>query len=846
LVKDRTVTEVTTAQAEGAESDTSEVVALRLQNLALEAALRASEARLRRAEQDQRALRDQLARVGASVPGVVCSWLVHPDGTMSMPYTTPHVIDLFGLTQEELARDLSAWEYRVHPDDLGPLRDNLASCGLALSRRHDLYRYFHPTRGMRWIEGWSSPLRLADGSLDWHGFLMDVTERHDAEEAVRAGLERYHSLFENMTSGCAHGRVVFVNGSAVDWEYVAVNAAWQQMMGVGDVRGKRASAVVPGIHASNPELLLTLERVARTARPARFEIHVAQLDRWFTVGAYRPALDEFVVVLDDITHLRRAEEQLRDSEARFRAIFEQAGVGVAQIETRTGRFVLVNQHWCNLLGYSADELRGAAGPELTHRDDRAAEAADTAELLAGEVRGFSRERRYLSSDGSTVWVHLTLSRLWGAGEAPTHHVAVIEDITARKRTEAALLDTQDELRALMADLEQRVLDRTAELARAARAKDEFLASMSHELRTPLNGILGLSEALVEGVYGPFEGRQATALGRIQESGRHLLALINDILDLAKVEAGKIELELERVSLPDLCAESLRVVLEPARRKRIGTTVTLSPGLPTLVADARRLKQVLVNLLGNAVKFTPEGGAIGIEAARTEGGAGLRLTVWDTGIGIAPKDQARLFQPFVQLDGRLSRQYAGTGLGLSLVRRLVELHGGEVRVVSELGSGSRFTVTLPTQAQATPAPAPPPPVMGRSLTPPLGLSAARTVLVADDDGTNLALMRDVLEHAGYQVTEARDGHEAVARALALRPAVILMDLQMPLLDGLGAIRAIRALPSIAATPIVAVTALAMPGDEARCLAAGADEYLTKPVPVPRLLAVVGGIVGKVGS
>jgi PAS domain S-box-containing protein len=822
----------------GTGDEGSALAALRGENLELAAKLRESEDHLRRARQDQIAVEDRISCVGTSVPGLVCSLRVSPDGAASMPLATPHIVDLYGLSEDDVARDMSAWERRVHPDDLGRVNENLAACGRAMSRRHDLYRYFHPTRGLRWPEGWSSPRRWPDGSIDWHGCVMDVTERKDAEQAQRVGAERYQSLFENMTSGYAHCRPILVNGAAVDWEYLAVNAAHAQVTGLRDVCGQRAGAVIPGIHESNPELLLLFERVARTGRPSRFELHVAQLDRWFSVGAYRPAPGEFVMVLDDVTHLKRAEQQLRDSEARFRAIFDQAGAGVAQIETRTDRLVLVNQHWCDLLGYSVEELQGGVGPELTHLEDRAAAAADTAKLLAGKLRTFSQERRYVSKDGATVWVHVTLSRMWGDGEAPTHHVAVIEDITARKRAEGALLTTQATLRAVAADLQKHV----AELARAARAKDDFLASMSHELRTPLNGILGLSEALAEGVYGPLDERQVGALGRIDESGRHLMALLNDVLDLAKVEAGKLELELDPVSVPDLCHGSLLVVQEPARRKRLSTTVTIAPGLPRLVADHRRLKQVLVNLLSNAVKFTPEGGSIGIEVDRSAAGAGLRLTVWDTGAGIAPEDQARLFQPFVQLDNRLSRQHVGTGLGLSLVRRLVDLHGGEVRVESEVGKGSRFTVTLPLRAQAAPEVPPPAAPAPELPAPPRHLAAGRTVLVVDDDSTNRMLLRDVLEHAGYQVTEASDGHEAVAPALALRPAAILMDVQMPILDGLGAIAAIRASPSIAATPIAAVTALAMPDDEARCRAAGADAYLSKPVAVSRLLATVERLLG----
>jgi signal transduction histidine kinase len=243
-------------------------------------------------------------------------------------------------------------------------------------------------------------------------------------------------------------------------------------------------------------------------------------------------------------------------------------------------------------------------------------------------------------------------------------------------------------------LEARVAERTAELARAARAKDEFLAGMSHELRTPLNGILGLTEVFAEGIYGDVSDRQRAALDRITESGRHLLALINDILDVAKVEAGKIDLSLAPVEVGELCRAAVRLVQDQAHRKRITVAIALRGRPRQLVADERRLKQVLVNLLTNAVKFTPDGGHVALEAEQDEARDALVLAVRDDGVGIAEGDLPRLFQPFVQLDSRLSRQHAGTGLGLALVRRLVDLHGGEVTVESEIGRGSRFTVALP--------------------------------------------------------------------------------------------------------------------------------------------------------
>ena len=784
----------------------------------------------------ERALQDQFAHVAASAPGLVCTYRLRPDGTVCMPFSTPAILDVYGITQEEAAHDLSTWAARIDPDELARVNDHVAECARTLSRWHEVYRYHHPHKGLRWIEGWASPVGQPDGSIDWHGFVMDVTDRKQAEEAARAGMDRYRSLFDNMLSACVHGRVIFEEGVASDWVYLAVNPAYAQLTGLHDVVGKRGSEVLSGIHDRLPELLRHHARLTGTDEPARFEAYFAAIDRWLSIGVYRPVESEFVAVLDDVTERRKAEHALRESEARFRALFEEAGVGVAQIDARDGRFVLINDKYCEIVGRTREEMLAGDWPSITHPDDLAADLERVAGLVAGAGTSYSREKRYLRKDGAIVWVALTVSRMWSDGDVPRFHVAVVEDITSRKRAEAALLEAQAELRALTADLERRVADRTAELDRAARAKDEFLASMSHELRTPLNGILGLTEALGEGVYGPFSERQTGALGRIGESGRHLLDLINDILDVAKVEAGKIELELRPVSLPDVCRSSLRLVQEPALRKQIALRVTIEPNLPALVADERRLKQVLVNLLTNAVKFTPDGGAVGIDVARIAGEHMLSIAVWDTGVGIADEDLSRLFRPFVQLDSRLSRQHAGTGLGLALVRRLVLLHGGEVRVESEVGRGSRFTVEMPIRPRPE-VPSLDARAINRPPTPPRGTAVGRTVLIADDDETNRALLRDLLEHHGYVVREARDGREAVTEALALRPDVILMDVQMPHLDGLAAMRLLRASAGTARTPMIALTALAMPGDEARCREAGADEYLSKPIALPRLLVMI---------
>ena len=406
------------------------------------------------------------------------------------------------------------------------------------------------------------------------------------------------------------------------------------------------------------------------------------------------------------------------------------------------------------------------------------------------------------------------------------YATIMRDISERKQLEETLRRHS-----------QQLSEANHELARASRLKDEFLANMSHELRTPLNGILGISESLHEEVYGPLTPRQHRAILDVEDCGRHLLDLINDILDVAKIEAGKVELELGSLDVEQVCQASHRLIKEAALKKQISVAVVIDRSLRQLVADQRRLKQILVNLLSNAVKFTPQGGKIGLDVVGDRVKREVRFTVWDTGIGISPADQTRLFQPFLQLDSGLSRHYEGTGLGLVLVKRLTEMHGGALHIESEVGKGSRFTVVLPwiendsrsDEAEDSSQPV----AVSVSCSAPHEPGATPLILIVDDNTFSVRGLKDYLVFKGYCVELAADGETAIERAEGLHPDLIFMDIQMPGMDGLEAIRRIRLVPGLSAIPIVALTALAMPGDRDRTLEAGATEYVSKPASLDQL-------------
>jgi signal transduction histidine kinase/ActR/RegA family two-component response regulator/PAS domain-containing protein len=403
-----------------------------------------------------------------------------------------------------------------------------------------------------------------------------------------------------------------------------------------------------------------------------------------------------------------------------------------------------------------------------------------------------------------------------------------------------------------------------ELIRATRLKDEFLANMSHELRTPLNAILGLSESFLEEIFGAINDRQQKAISTVERSGQHLLSLINDILEVSKIEAGKLELEITTVSATTLTNSTLAFVKQLAHQKQIQLATAFPPNLGNIDVDERRIRQVLINLLNNAVKFTPAGGRVTLEVQleqaescvttspdlreQLDSGAWILFAVTDTGIGITPENQSKLFKPFVQIDGSLNRQYQGTGLGLMLVKQIVELHGGLVTLASEFGQGSCFTVRLPyhpaTEQQIILSPEP----TSISITDGhLPLIEYPLILLAEDNQDNIDTLSSYLEARNYRLILASNGYEAISiledrlNTPADLPDLILMDIQMPGMDGLETMQQIRQDLQLTDLPIIALTALAMTGDREKCLAAGANDYLTKPVKLKQLRETIQSLI-----
>ena len=1128
-------------------------------------------------------------------------------------FFSPRWKEMLGYEDDEIPNHLDEWSKRVHPDDLEwvmqVIQDHFDHKTPYYSSEH---RLLCKDGSYKWILDRGQALwDDQDTVVRMVGSHTDISDRKATEAALRDSEARFRAMFER--SKAIKLLIDPETGAIADGNWAAVNF-------YGYSRSQLITKTITDLNCLPPDQVQAEMRRAKLEERTYFVFpHRLASGEIREVEVYSSPIEiqdrTFLVsIIHDITERKQAERALHDSEERFRAIFEQASVGIA-LATPSGELLRVNQRYCEITGYPESELVGRRVQDITHPDDREHNIEYLQQLMSGKMSTYATEKRYIRKDGQYRWVYISISRVCDSEHKPNYALAVVEDISDRKATEAQLRDSEAKFRAFLesaseaiivtnaqgeiivfnakaedlfgynrsevfgrkieylmspryhsihthhradylthpskrsmgksqdlyakrqdgtefpievglstiqtkngtfviaflTDITERqqaeheikrlnqklesqiretetryaqivelaeegiwvtdaqgnttyinqamarmlgyteveilghaiadfltpgdnrftsaasiplhqnqvhrqevelrtktgnniwaymstspVLDdqgnllwscalvyditerkqaekqlresnerislANAELARATRLKDEFLASMSHELRTPLNAILGLAEALQEEVYGSLTPKQRKSLATIEQSGKHLLDLINDILDLSKIESGKMSLSVSLVSVNSLCESSLTFIKQQAQQKNIRLDYHIAPGLSEIEVDERRIRQVLVNLLSNAVKFTPDGGKVSLQVTTDPDGEQLQLSVTDTGIGIAPENLDKLFKPFVQLDSSLSRRYAGTGLGLALVRRIVELQGGSIALESEVGKGSCFTVNLPwkhpsrieerlKQPKLMVGELPPihkalvvedsdasanhiarylgelgitvlihpqgegtidavqtfnpdviildillPHISGwevlvqlkensatqsipvvvvsvvddptqalelgasdyllkpvsrpqlqsvlsqlfttpPEIHPPVVEEQLPLILLAEDNEANIITLTDYLHSKGFRVVLARNGIEAVQQAQKYTPDLILMDIQMPEMDGLESTRQIRADRNLPRMPIIAVTALAMPGDREKCLAAGATEYMAKPIRLKKLVTLI---------
>ncbi len=785
-----------------------------------------------------------------------------PDGIVllgidgKITFASPSALQLFGYTTAEIA-GVDPVE-KIHPDDIPHIMQVIDR---TLNNPDEVfsaqYRFRHQNGTYRWIEGTYSNL-IADPAV--HGVVInfrDITEQRQMETAVRERVKELTCLF-------AVSRLLQDNSAGEETLCRQIVELLVPAMQFPDLTvpvieiGEQRYSLDGHNNPPASHTQLTSDICINAQNVGRLSVFYTE-EKPFIFPEEQELLDNIARMLGLWLERKQAATELRASTERFQQLAENIHEVFWMYDMAEAKLVYISPAYemiwgrpCQALYENAREYINGIMPE-----DQPAMLAALEKQDRGEYTDM--EYRVLRPDGTIRWVWDRSFPIFDAAGNLARTAGVATDVTDEK------LALQN-LEALNRELEQRVEERTADLresrdqlsavnaalAKASRLKDEFLASMSHELRTPLTSILGLTEVLQMQTFGEMDERQLQAISHIEDSGQHLLDLINDILDLSKIEAGKLELDIESCSVADICQASLQLTKGMAHQKQQTIGFGMTPLSITVQADPRYLKQMVVNLLSNAIKFTPAGGQLGLTVEGCETDHLVYLTVWDEGIGMQPEDIAQLFKPFTQLDSSLSRQQAGTGLGLSLVRLMAELHGGSIKVESEPDRGSRFTIVLPWSHNGAhpennlngtapgqnelsaelPASAT---TTASAAGEPEPLSAPQ-VLMADDNEIILQTISGYLSARGYHVTNVRSGFEVLERVAEINPEIILMDIQMPGMDGLETIRRLRAHadPVVAHIPVIAVTALAMPGDREKCLQAGANEYLSKPVSLAQLV------------
>ena len=793
-----------------------------------------------------------LSNLARMVPGVIYQYRLYPDGRSAFPYSSPGMEDIYEVTPEEVREDATPVFGRLHPDDYNGVANAIQESARTLQTFYCEFRVNLPRQGLRWRWSQAHPERTEDGGALWHGIISDITARKQAEETLRESEDRYRTLFAMAGDGIL---LLSGNGALID-----VNESFARMHGYStqEMRNMNLKDLVPPetSHLISPRMHRLLAGEAMTLEVMHYhkDCHVFPLEVSAALVTY--GNESYIQCFHrDITERKQTETALRNHQikiemqneemqrvqaerdaagARYFDFYDQAPAGYLTL-SKEGLILTANLTMATFLDIARSGLVNQPLEKYTFKEDHDIYYLQFKQLFE-KATPQRWEMRMLKKNRTTFWVQIDAIAARNADGVPTCRM-VISDITVRREIENRQEKNRKELEATTA----RANDMAAAAAQANQAKSLFVANMSHEIRTPMNAIIGFAQVLERDLS--LTARQAEQVRIITRSGNHLLQLIDDILDISKIEAGRTTLNETTFCLHDLLDDLELMFKSRAEGKGLRLLMEWDKNMPCYVtADEGKLRQILVNLMGNATKFTKKGG-IAVRV-RTETVAGktetLRLVaeVEDTGPGISAEDVGRIFGAFQQ--AAAGAKAGGAGLGLAISKKFVEMMGGKLTVTNQVGKGScfRFEVLLKMAAEIDKLEKP-------ELRRIIGLESGKEtlrILVVDDMADNRALLCTLLRPIGFEVKEATNGVEALEVFEQWAPQAIFMDMRMPVMDGYEACRWIKATEVSQATFVIALTASAFEDSKKQVMDTGVDAYLRKPFQAEELLEMLGKGLG----